>query len=129
MKKLLNKTYFFDSYALIEINKGNNNYNKYKYVRVVTTLLNLMEFYYALLKLIDKEIANIKFQGYLINCIEIKPEIIREATEFRYDFNQKAKFKISYIDAIGYIFAKKLNIKFLTGDQAFKNLDNVEYVK
>ncbi len=32
-------------------------------------------------------------------------------------------------DCIGYIFAKQLGIKFLTGDKEFENLDNVEFVK
>ena len=32
-------------------------------------------------------------------------------------------------DCIGYIMAKKLNIKFLTGDKEFENFLNVEFVK
>ncbi len=124
------ETFFFDSYALIEINKGSKDYIKYSELKFVTTILNLMEFYYALLKLIDKELAKVKFQSYLNNCIDIDDDIIAEATEFRYIFNKiNTKNKISYIDAIGYITAKNLNIKFLTGDSAFEYLDNIEYVK
>lgn len=123
------KKYFFDSYALIELNKGNINYGKYKEVDFVTTLFNLMEFYYALLKMVDRDIALLKFRKYLVKCVEVTPQIIKESTEFRYEFNSNNKIKISYIDAIGYITAKKLNVKFLTGDQAFKDLDNVEYIK
>ena len=62
MDKINKKDYFFDSYALIEINKGNPDYLKYKDSRVVITLLNLMEFYYALLKFTNKDVANKKFQ-------------------------------------------------------------------
>ena len=32
-------------------------------------------------------------------------------------------------DCIGYILAKNIGIKFLTGDKEFENLDNVEFVK
>ena len=123
------RRYFFDSYALIELNKGNINYSRYKGAELVTTLFNLMEFYYALLKMVDKNLAKLKFQKYLNKCVEINSEIIIEATEFRHEFNKNTKIKISYVDAIGYITAKKLNIKFLTGDLAFKNLNNVEYAK
>ena len=35
----------------------------------------------------------------------------------------------SNIDAVGYTIAKKLDIKFLTGDMAFQKLENVEYVR
>ena len=121
--------YFFDTYALIEINKGNPNYKKYTGIEFVTTLFNLMEFYYALLKLIDRDLAKLKFQRYLNKCVEINSEIIMRATEFRHEFNKNNKIKISYVDAVGYVTSKKLNIKFLTGDQAFKNLNNVEYIK
>jgi uncharacterized protein len=37
--------------------------------------------------------------------------------------------KLSIPDAIGYTIAKRLEIKFLTGDEDFKNYDNVEFVK
>ena len=42
---------------------------------------------------------------------------------------RKIKRKPSYIDCIGYMVAKRLNIKFLTGDKDFEDLDNVKFVK
>ena len=36
---------------------------------------------------------------------------------------------LSYVDYIGYILAKQRNVKFLTGDKEFENMDNVEFVK
>ena len=127
--KVGNKVYFFDTYALIEINKGNPSYIKFLDSKFVTTILNLMEFYNSLLKETNKEIAETKFDKYLKVCITIDTNIIKESVEFRLRFIKETKFKISYVDAIGYIISKKLNIKFLTGDQAFKDLDNVEFVK
>jgi len=35
--------------------------------------------------------------------------------------------KLSIPDVIGYIIAKKYSVKFLTGDEDFKDLDNVEF--
>jgi hypothetical protein len=36
---------------------------------------------------------------------------------------------LSYVDALGYVIATKMKIKFLTGDNAFEGMENVEYVK
>ncbi len=123
------EVFYFDTYALVELEKGNPAYSKYKDAIAVTTLLNLMEFYTVLLKLADKKLAEIKFKIYLDNCVNITPSIVKDAAEFRLKFVGKTGFKISYVDAIGYLIAKNLGIRFLTGDNAFKNLDNVEFVK
>ncbi len=120
---------FFDTYAIVELNKGNTNYSKYLDSTLVTTLLNLMEFYNTLLRENAKEIAIAKFNKYLPSCIQLNSDIIKEAVEFRLEFNKETKFKISYVDAIGYIISLKLGIEFLTGDDAFKDLKNVEFVK
>ena len=45
--------------------------------------------------------------------------------KFRYENKHK---KMSMTDCISYIQAKKLGIKFLTGDKEFKNKENVEHV-
>ena len=121
--------YFFDTYALVELNKGNPSYLKYLNSKLITTLLNLMEFYNVILKESDKETAEYKFDKYLDSCVDLNPEVIKEAVEFRINFIKETKFKISYVDAIGYIISLKLGIKFLTGDEAFKNLKSVEFVK
>jgi predicted nucleic acid-binding protein len=42
---------------------------------------------------------------------------------------KRGKKNLSYVDALGYIIAEKLGVKFLTGDNAFDGMDNVEYVK
>ena len=36
---------------------------------------------------------------------------------------------VSIADCVGYIMAKELGIKFLTGDKKFKDLNDVEFVK
>ena len=42
----------------------------------------------------------------------------------------KLKHKnLSIPDSIGYITAKRLGIKFLTGDEDFRNFENVEFIK
>ena len=39
------------------------------------------------------------------------------------------KKKISYVDALGYKLALENNALFLTGDNAFKDVSHVEFVK
>ena len=36
---------------------------------------------------------------------------------------------LSYVDCIGYMISRQLGIKFLTGDEQFKDFEGVEFVK
>ena len=121
------KNYFFDTYAFIEILKENKNYEPYKKnVGIITTLFNLVELHYALLRTVGKEEADRHFDRLLPFVIQIPHEIIKKANHFKL-LNKKKK--LSYVDCIGYFLSKRMNIKFLTGDKEFKNLEGVEFVK
>ena len=41
----------------------------------------------------------------------------------------KEKKALSYADCINYSIAEKMNLKLLTGDEDFRDLKNVEFVK
>lgn len=118
--------FFFDTYALIEIIKGNKAYKKYLDSPPITTRLNLMEVYYYLLKEKNTEIAEYYYNFYLPSCIQISNQSIKSAMKSKLRLKDK---KLSYIDCIGYILSQRINIKFLTGDREFKNMENVEFVK
>ena len=121
------KTLFFDTYALFEIIKGNENYKKYtQKIAIVTTKLNLMELYYGLLLKYNKTIADICYDKFVKYVIEIDDITIKEAMLFR-KLNKERK--LSYIDCIGYMMAKKNDIRFLTGDKEFEGMENVEFVR
>ncbi len=121
------KTFFFDTYAFYEIIQGNENYKPYeKEVSIITTKLNLMELHYGLLSLYGKEEADKYFDNFSQFCVEITDDIIKESNEFR---NNNKKKKMSYIDCLGYICARRHGVLFLTGDKEFHDLDNVEFVK
>ena len=119
------EVYFFDTYALIEIINGNKNYENYKKSQAITTILNLYELYYNLLKEHHEE-AKTYFVKILDLCVEIYPEFIIEASEFKLKHIKK---NLSYADCLGYIMALRFGVKFLTGDKQFENLENVEFVK
>ncbi len=118
--------YFFDSYAIIEILNGNQNYLGYDGDAIVTNTLNVAEVYYHLLQLHNEKTAEAFLNQLSFSLIEISKEIAIEASRFRY---RNKKLKISYADSIGYVTALKYNLKFLTGDRQFEKMVGVEFVK
>ena len=119
---------FLDTYAIIEIDKGNIDYKKYilNPLAVITTIFNIVEVYFVYLKLYNKQEAE-RIYGIIKSInIEVDDIILKEAMEFKLA-NEKMRF--SFADCIGYISALRYKAKFLTGDFAFKNLGNVEFVK
>jgi predicted nucleic acid-binding protein len=121
------KTLYFDTYALFEIIEGNSNYKDYiNNIAIIITKLNLMELYYGLLLKYNEKTANHFYNKFLPYCTIIEDETIKKAMIFR-ALNKKKD--LSYVDCIGYIISKQRNVKFLTGDKEFKDMENVEFVK
>ena len=122
--------FFGDTYALIELLKGNPNYEAYSRSDVVTTEFNILELTYALFRDFGRdETTNV------INATRVKVKVLLagdsdylNASEFRLSANRTGK-KLSLVDALGYSYSRKLGIKFLTGDREFNGMENVEYVK
>ncbi len=120
-------SYFFDTYAFYEIIVGNPNYLPFtKNVKIVTTQLNLMELYYHLLSLYSKEDAVNLFRRYEEFVVPTSNSMVIEAMDFR---KQNYKRDLSYIDCIGYVIAKRMNIPFLTGDRQFESMPDVKFIK
>ncbi|MBS3096016.1 PIN domain-containing protein [Candidatus Woesearchaeota archaeon] len=117
--------YFFDTYAIIEIIEENKNYEKYKEDDIITSVLNVGELYYSLLKK-NVEAAETWHEKLKQSALLVDAEIIKSAMKFK--FENKTK-KFSFIDCVGYVIAKERGLRFLTGDEGFENFDNVEFVK
>ncbi|MBI2655881.1 PIN domain-containing protein [Candidatus Woesearchaeota archaeon] len=120
------KTFFCDTYALIEIIKGNKNYSKYTDFILVTSELNLMELYYSLLRDFGRGIAEKYFAEWEDSAVIIPKSMIQGAMELKY---LHKKEKLSYIDCMGYIYALSSEVPFLTGDMKFEDKTGVEFVK
>ena len=118
--------YFLDTYAIFEIIKGNRNYLKFIDKKCHTSLLNLYELYFHLLRDFGETVAEYYFKKYLVMKCEIKEEYIAKAATFRLKY---LKQNLSYVDALGYTIAVENNFSFLTGDKEFKNLEHVTFVK
>lgn len=126
IEKEQQKEYFFDSYAFYEIIDENKNYLPYLSAKIVTTKLNLFELYHGFLKDKNANIAEVSLEKFYPFAIDFDENVIKEAAKLKILLNKR---DVSMTDCIGYCFAKQLGIKFLTGDRAFENLLNVEFVR
>ncbi|MBI2172801.1 MAG: PIN domain-containing protein [Candidatus Aenigmarchaeota archaeon] len=118
--------YFFDTYALIEITKNKPNYIKFVEETIATSKFNLVELIYITLSDLGEESAKKIFQRFKDSEIGIPDDILFKAMIFRFRNRKKG---LSYVDCIGYVFALENGLTFLTGDSAFENMENVEFVK
>jgi predicted nucleic acid-binding protein len=118
--------YYFDTYAIIEIIKQNPNYKQLQNETILTSVVNLAELYYSMIKEDNQQKADDWMKKLRANIIEIDIDIIKEAMLFKYKY---IKLKMSMVDCIGYAIAKKYTLIFVTGDKAFENMENVLFLK
>lgn len=118
--------FFFDSYAIIELIKGNPNYRNYTNAKIVTTKLNLFEVCYFLIRDLGEDKALEFIKNYADHVTDFDADVILAASKLK--LVRKAD-RLSLVGCIGYILAKSLGVKFLTGDEKFEHMENVEYVK
>jgi len=117
--------FVFDSYAILEILKGNKNYLKYENEEVIINNFIFAELCYIFYR--EREPKTEEYiHEYSKFINSVKPEWIDEAMKFRVKWKDR---NVSITDCVSYIMAKKLEIKFLTWDKEFQNADNVEFVK
>ena len=115
-----------DTYALIEVIGGNPGYAPYLGSVLATTKFHLAEQYYHLLRFYSVEEANRYFDFYSGFLVPVSLSSIAAAMQFKLQHKDE---KLSYADCIGCGVAAELGIKFLTGDEKFRNKENVEFVK
>ena len=120
----MNKVYFFDTYALIEIIRGSQSHKPYLECKIITTIFNLAELNYNLKKEMSKEMANEHTEKLSDFMVSVSIEDVKQAMDLK-----SLHRNLSIPDAIGYTTAKKHSVKFLTGDKDFENMENVEFVK
>ena len=119
----MSEVFFFDTCILLEIIRGNKQYERYKEAQCVTALINIAELNYILKKESSEEVAN-RITMYFKECVVLATwnDMISAGT-----IKRKNK-ELSLPDAIGYAIAQRLHIPFLTSDTDFKELPNVEFI-
>ena len=118
--------YFLDTYAMLEIIKGNPKYSKYMPKEFYTSIFQLYELYYILLRDFDEKTAKRFYQVFSQYKIRIEEKDIFQGSELKLKLRKR---EVSYVDVAGYVIAKRIGARFLTGDKEFKDLENVEYTK
>jgi len=118
---------FLDTYAIMEVDKGNPAYKEYslKPIDAMTTIFNLIDVYFIYLKRFGETEADRIYENVKPMVMAIDDFIVKEAMKFKLKYPKK---RYSIADCIGYLTALKYGAKFLTGDYAFKGLENVEFV-
>jgi predicted nucleic acid-binding protein len=117
--------YFYDTYALIEVFRGNPNYADFMIEKDgITSRLNLMEVYRFLLRVMENPRAENYFDSLIPFTIEFEDDDIKQAVLLK----EKDK-NLSYIDCLGYASSLRRGIKFLTGDKEFSDRDDVLFLK
>ena len=118
--------HFFDSYAIIEITGQNPAYAVFQDEAIITTALNLAEVHYILTCKSGEVAADEIIDNLDVSLLEFTRSIAVEASKLRHQHKEK---HMSYADCLGYIAALKHGLKFLTGDDAFRGMESVEFVK
>lgn len=117
---------FLDTYALMEIYLGNEKFAEYLNADFVINDLILSEFYGVILREYGEAEANFWYKKLERYSLSVFREILIEAIKFK---NEHRKREISFFDAVGYVFAVKNGLRFVTGDKEFSDLSNVEFKK
>lgn len=116
----------FDTYALIEIIKGNKSFDSYLDFTPIINHFVLVELCYWLLRDFGAKKSS-DYTDYYYGFVHVvDKETIKQASDFRLKNRSK---NLSFTDCISYAQSKSLGVKFLTGDKEFFGLSNVEFVK
>jgi len=83
-----------------------------------------MELYLAVLRDRGEETARTAFARFRDLAAETPDDWLFDAMALKL-----RKPALSYADAIGYVAADRLAARFLTGDEAFRRLENVEFCR
>ena len=115
-----------DTYALMEISQGNKKLMHYLTIPFVITDITLAEFYIVLLRTQGERVADYWFKRMTGYAVPVDKEVLREAMKFRHAHRRQ---RISFFDAVGYIYSLEKGMAFVTGDKEFKDIKGVEFIK
>ena len=126
MKAMTETGFLADTYALIELIGGNPDYKPYTNHALATTKFNMAELYYHYLREHGMKTADRYLQALSDFVIPVSYGSMSLGMQFKLRHKNE---KLSYADCIGYAVAIEMGIRFLTGDNKFRDKDNVEFVK
>jgi uncharacterized protein len=117
-------TRFFDTYAILGILKAEPAYASYREAGGYTHSMNLLESIVHLARSGDP--APLRTVKTLrLSTVSAQDEDLLVAAALKLG----PKRGLSYVDALGYAIARRLNVAFLTGDSFFRDVPGVEFVR
>ena len=119
---------FFDTYALIEFLGGRQEFRRHAAQGIVTTRWNLAELLVVDLRDRGEDAARNDFRRFLGACADVKDEDLWDAARFRHEKRRRGR-RFSFPDALGYTVARRLGLRFVTGDDPFRGLPGVLFQK
>lgn len=117
-----------DTYALLAHYDGARAYRPFFEQEIVTTALNAVEFAHALMVRGHTKRLGELLPPVLSIVVEPDHEVVQAAARFKHE-RRAAGAKCSYVDAWGYATARSLDAAFLTGDEDFRGVPGVKFVK
>ena len=122
-------TWLLDSYAIVEMIRGNPNYRGYRGDPAITILPNLAESYYVLAAQGQVELATICVETLSPIVVPVPISLIPPVMDFRRKVRGATGERFSYADAFGYSLALLTGCGFLTGAHEFRGFPSVEFVR
>jgi PIN domain nuclease of toxin-antitoxin system len=118
-----------DSYAFVAALDGSKAYAKLLGENeVVTTTIHLVEVGAAVLRRAGASQLEAALAPLYGLCVEPPARVAVAAARFRVA-RREAGASCSHVDALGYALAQHLGVPFLTGDEAFRGVPGVKFVK
>jgi hypothetical protein len=121
--------FFLDSYAIIEMAKGNPKYLRFRSEPGVTARANLLEVYYILAQQGSEDLAKACLETLGPLAVELPVGLIPTIARFRLQQLGATGRRFSYVDASGYVYARENGYALLTGAHEFKGFPGVEFVR
>ncbi len=121
--------WFADTYGLLAHVDGSP-----EYIRLlsggdyVTTALNACEYAHKILARGQADALALAMPPVMAKVVEPGQEVPLAAAQFKMD-RLRAGAGCSYVDAWGYATARSLGLPFLTGDDDFRGVPGVKFVK
>lgn len=120
---------FLDSYAIVEMARGNPRYDPIEEEPVATSVWNLLESYYILSEAGDERTAASSLAELGPVAEEVPKELIPAIARFRREERGTTGRKFSYADAAGYVYARDRGLTFVTGAHEFEGLPGVWFLR
>lgn len=118
--------YYLDNYALVEITNDNKRFHKFFDTEFIISDLTLADFYRVLLRKFNQQTAEYWAKRLNAYSLSVAREVLFKAIKFKHKNKEKG---FSFFDCVGYTLARERKALFVTGDEEFRNMPGVEFIK